>query len=345
MAKKTTRKDRKGPTALILSPTRELAIQIEHEIKKYTYKGIKCTCVYGGADSRSQIKAVQAGAEIVVATPGRFNDLVAQEIINLQYVSYVVLDEADRMLDMGFEPQILKIFLDIRPDRTTLMTSATWPEGVRRLCNTYLVDPIQVVVGSLDLAAVHTVTQYIKLMEVEEKEKKLHYYINKMTPEDKVIIFCARKATVDNLASNLYLKDVHADAIHGGREQSDREQALKDFRNGTVKILFATDVASRGIDVNDITIVINYDFPGNMEEYVHRIGRTGRAGRKGRAVSFFTRKDWASAADLITILEKSNQKIPTVLRDMASRYQVWYERKQAEGGFRGGRGNRIRYRR
>ena len=166
-----------------------------------------------------------------------------------------------------------------------------------------------------------------------------------MTPEDKVIIFCARKATVDNLASNLYLKDVHADAIHGGREQSDREQALKDFRNGTVKILFATDVASRGIDVNDITIVINYDFPGNMEEYVHRIGRTGRAGRKGRAVSFFTRKDWASAADLITILEKSNQKIPTVLRDMASRYQVWYERKQAEGGFRGGRGNRIRYRR
>jgi ATP-dependent RNA helicase DDX43 len=306
---RTERKDRKGPTALILSPTRELAIQIEAEISKYTYKNIKSVCVYGGADSKSQISKIRAGAEIVVATPGRFNDLVNQKYIDLMYVSYVVLDEADRMLDMGFEPQILKIFLDIRPDRMTLMTSATWPDGVQRLCNTYLNDPIRVIVGSLDLAAVHTVTQYIKIVEDHDKEKLLYYYINKMKADDKYIIFCGRKNTVDELASNLCMKDIIADSIHGGRDQDAREQALKDFRKGETKVLIATDVASRGIDVNDISVVINYDMPRNMEEYVHRVGRTGRAGRKGRAVSFYTRKDWSCAKELVDILVKTNQKI------------------------------------
>ena len=237
---KIERKQRKGPTALILSPTRELALQIENEINKYTYKNIKSVCVYGGADSKSQISKIKAGSEIVVATPGRFNDLVSQGIIDLKYVSYVVLDEADRMLDMGFEPQILKIFLDIRPDRMTLMTSATWPEGVQRLCNTYLNDPIRVIVGSLDLAAVHTVTQYIKIVEQHDKVKLLQYYIGKMKKDDKYIIFCGRKNTVDELAANLSLKDIVTDAIHGGREQYSREQALKDFRKGETKILLAT---------------------------------------------------------------------------------------------------------
>ena len=348
-AQKIDHSQRNGPIALILSPTRELALQIESEINKYTYKGIRCICIYGGGDVKKQKRAIETGVEIVVATPGRFNDLCAQGAVKLDFVSYVVMDEADRMLDMGFEPQILKIFLDIRPDRSTLMTSATWPEGVRRLCNTYLNNPIQIVVGSLDLAAVHTVTQYVKIMDETKKEDHLKYYLKKMKPSDKFIIFCGRKATVDQLSSNLCVQGVENDAIHGGRDQECREQALRDFRSGEIKILFATDVASRGIDVDDISVVINYDFPRNMEEYVHRVGRTGRQGRKGRSVTFFTRRDWDYAGELIEILEKTNQKVPEFLPDMARRYKEWRARKDAEREARGetgrfGRNSRIRYR-
>lgn len=269
----------------------------------------------------------------------------------LDYISYVVLDEADRMLDMGFEPQILKIFLDIRPDRTTLMTSATWPEGVRRLCNTYLKNPIQVVVGSLDLSTVYTVTQYIKIIDDEtKKEETLMYYIDKMKPEDKYIIFVNKKALVDQLASNCCLRDIPCDSIHGGRDQECREQALREFKNGDVRILFATDVASRGIDVSDITVVINYDFPKDMEEYVHRCGRTGRQGKKGKALSIITRRDWRYAPELVELLEKSNQNVPEKLRDMSVRFKKWKERKDAEDAARGGSrsfgrsGGRLRYR-
>lgn len=188
------REDRPGPTALIMAPTRELAQQIEKECNKYSYRGIKCICIYGGGDRRSQIDKVGRGVEIVIATPGRLNDLCMNRIIDLSSVSYLVLDEADRMLDMGFEPQIKKIMLDIRPERHTVMMSATWPECVRRLATTYMSDPMQIYVGSYDLAAVHSVKQDIVMTSAEDKRKLLYEFFSRMQPHHKVIVFVGKKA-------------------------------------------------------------------------------------------------------------------------------------------------------
>ncbi|XP_039268947.2 putative ATP-dependent RNA helicase DDX43 [Styela clava] len=334
------RSERGGPSCLILTPTRELALQIEMEIKKYHYRDIRCVCVYGGGDRRKQINLVTQGVEIIVATPGRFNDLLANEYVSLDSVTFLVLDEADRMLDMGFEPQIMKILLDIRPDRQTMMTSATWPEGVRRLARSYLTDPMQVAVGSLDLAATHTVKQIVEIVAEEEKRDRLLDHIANMEPSDKVLVFVGRKTTADNLSADLIMMNIICQSIHGGREQYDREQALNDFKSGEVNILVATDVASRGLDVADISHVFNYDYPRNTEEYVHRVGRTGRAGRSGTSITLVTREDWSTARELIDILVEAQQDVPIELYDMAERFAKMKERREREGGFRrgGGRG-------
>lgn len=267
-------KARGGPNVLVLAPTRELAIQIEKEVAKYQFRNIKAVCLYGGNDRRKQIEVVEKGVEVIIATPGRLNDLVAAKHIKIESITYLILDEADRMLDMGFEPQIRKILLDVRDDRQTVMTSATWPSGVRRLASSYMKNPYQVVIGSLDLAATHTVTQKIEIVSEEEKFDRIMRFAEKeMTPDDKAIIFCAKKDRADSLSCDFVLKGIRCQAIHGNREQCDREQALDDIKTGEVKILIATDVASRGIDIQDITFVVNYDFPRNIEEYVHRVGR------------------------------------------------------------------------
>lgn len=247
------------------------------------------------------------------------------------------------MLDMGFEPQIRKLLIDIRDDRQTVMTSATWPVGVRRLADSYMNNPYQVFIGSLDLAATHTVTQVIEIMEPEEKFSRIMRFAkDEMGPTDKAIIFCGRKDGADSLSCEFVLKGINCQCIHGNREQSDREQALADIKSGEVKILIATDVASRGIDIEDITYVVNYDFPRNIEEYVHRVGRTGRANRQGTSLSFMTKGDWGSAAELIEILKEANQDIPEELQNMADRFAAKKERMHNErGGFRGSsRGNR-----
>ncbi|XP_006607867.2 probable ATP-dependent RNA helicase DDX43 [Apis dorsata] len=317
------RVERKGPNVLIMAPTRELALQIEKEVNKYSYHGIKAVCLYGGGSRKKQVNVVTEGVEIVIATPGRLNDLVEAKILNISSITYLVLDEADRMLDMGFEPQIRKTLLDIRPDRQTVMTSATWPQGVRRLAQSYMKHPIQVFVGSLDLATVHTVMQKVYIVDEEEKTDMMYEFFRKMSPNDKVIIFFGKKTKVDDVASDLALQSVNCQSIHGGREQSDREQALEDLKTGEVQILLATDVASRGIDIEDITHVLNYDFPRDIEEYVHRVGRTGRAGRSGESITFMTRKDWTHAKDLISILEEANQEVPEELYQMAERHKAW----------------------
>ncbi|KAG5673977.1 hypothetical protein PVAND_003973 [Polypedilum vanderplanki] len=332
---------RGGPNVLVLAPTRELAIQIEKEVAKYQFRGIKAVCLYGGNDRKKQIEVVESGCEIIIATPGRLNDLVSANYIKIESITYLVLDEADRMLDMGFEPQIRKILLDIRDDRQTVMTSATWPSGVRRLASSYMKNPYQVVIGSLDLAATHSVTQRIEIIEEEEKYDRIIRFVNEeMTPNDKIIIFCGKKDRADNLSCEFVLKGILCQAIHGNREQSDREQALEDIKDGTVRILIATDVASRGIDIEDITYVINYDFPRNIEEYVHRVGRTGRAGRKGVSLSFVTRSDWSVAKELIEILEEANQEVPEELLEMSKRFEARKAREPMRGGGGRGRGNR-----
>ncbi|XP_038207108.1 probable ATP-dependent RNA helicase DDX43 [Zerene cesonia] len=341
----TPREQREGPTVLILAPTRELALQIDKEVSKYQYKGIKSVCVYGGGDRREQIKIVTKGVDIVIATPGRFNDLVLARHLNAINFSYIVLDEADRMLDMGFEPQIRKSLFDVRSDRQCVMTSATWPSGVRRLAESYMKDPIQVNVGSLDLAAVHTVTQKLMFVEEDDKDAALFEFINNMDPNDKVIIFCGKKATATHISTELCIKGIECQSLHGDRDQSDREAALEEMVDGTVNILVATDVASRGIDIKDLTHVVNLDFPRHIEEYVHRIGRTGRAGKTGIALSFITRSDWAHAKELIKILEEANQEVPDELQSMADRFEAMKIRREKEGGGRGrgGRGRRDRW--
>ncbi|KAM9636452.1 putative ATP-dependent RNA helicase DDX43 [Morphnus guianensis] len=325
---------RGGPGMLVLAPTRELALQVEAECLKYTYKGIKSICIYGGGDRKGQIHVVTRGVDIVIATPGRLNDLQMNNFINLKSITYLVLDEADRMLDMGFEPQIMKILIDVRPDRQTVMTSATWPDGVRRLAKSYLKNPMIVYVGTLDLAAVNTVEQRVIVIAEEEKKAFMQYFIDSMKPKDKVIIFVGKKLTADDLASDFGLQGIPVQSLHGNREQCDREQALDDFKKGKVRILVATDLASRGLDVHDITHVFNFDFPRNIEEYVHRVGRTGRAGRTGEAVTLVTKSDWRVASELIEILERANQVVPNELIAMAERYKQFQIRKEIEKDIR-----------
>ncbi|XP_019469124.2 probable ATP-dependent RNA helicase DDX43 [Meleagris gallopavo] len=322
--------ERGGPGMLVLAPTRELALQVEAECLKYTYKGYKSICIYGGGDRKAQINVVTKGVDIVIATPGRLNDLQMNNFINLKSITYLVLDEADKMLDMGFEPQIMKILIDVRPDRQTVMTSATWPDGVRRLAKSYLRNPMIVYVGTLDLAAVNTVEQKVVVINEEEKKAFMENFIDSMKPKDKAIIFVGKKSTADDIASDLGVKGVPVQSLHGDREQCDREQALDDFKKGKVRILVATDLASRGLDVHDITHVFNFDFPRNIEEYVHRVGRTGRAGRTGKAVTLITKKDWKAASELIDILQRANQVVPDELISMAERYKQCQMRKEME---------------
>lgn len=316
------REQRNGPGMLVLTPTRELALQVEAECSKYSYGDLKSVCVYGGGDRDGQIQDVSKGVDIIIATPGRLNDLQMNNFVNLKSVTYLVLDEADKMLDMGFEPQIMKILLDVRPDRQTIMTSATWPYAVRRLAQSYLKEPMIVYVGTLDLVAVSTVKQNIIITTEEEKRTHIQTFLENMSPKDKVIVFVSRKAVADHLSSDLILRHISVESLHGNREQSDREKALENFKTGKVRILIATDLASRGLDVHDITHVYNYDFPRNIEEYVHRVGRTGRAGRTGMSITLITRNDWRIATELINILERANQNIPEELVLMAERYKA-----------------------
>ena len=265
------RGQRGGPNVLVLAPTRELAQQIGMEVKKYEYRGIRSVCVYGGGSIKDQSKVITDGVEIIIATPGRFNDLVSRGLICLDSITYLVLDEADRMLDMGFEPQIKKTLLDVRPDRQSVMTSATWPANVRRLAQSYMRDPVTVFVGSLDLAATHSVTQtLLRVQDDADKFKQLMKFFEEMKKTDKVIVFVGRKTKADEVSCECAMKNIVAATIHGARDQGDREQALIDLKTGEVRILIATDVASRGLDIDDVTHVFNYDFPKDMEEYVHR---------------------------------------------------------------------------
>ncbi|XP_074133487.1 putative ATP-dependent RNA helicase DDX53 [Sminthopsis crassicaudata] len=324
------REKRGGPGMLVLTPTRELAIQIESECKKYTYKEMTSICIYGSSDRRDQIERISKGVDIVIATPGRLSDLQSHDFITLNSITYLVLDEADKMLDMGFESQILKILSDIRPDRQTIMISATWPDAVRRLSQKYLKDPMIVYVGTLDLAAVNTVKQKIIITTEQEKRGLVHSFIDSMKPEDKVIIFVDRKLIADDISSDLSIRGIPVQSLHGSREQNDREQALNEFKEGVVKILIATDLASRGLDILDITHVYNFDFPQNIEAYIHRIGRTGRAGKSGEAITLLTKNDWKIAEELINILYRANQEVPPELALMARQYRQHRHRKREE---------------
>ncbi|KAJ0249854.1 DEAD-box ATP-dependent RNA helicase 14 [Hirschfeldia incana] len=311
---------RMGPTILVLSPTRELATQIQDEAVKFGRSSrISCTCLYGGAPKGPQLRDLERGADIVVATPGRLNDILEMRRISLRQVSYLVLDEADRMLDMGFEPQIRKIVKEIPTKRQTLMYTATWPKGVRKIAADLLVNPAQVNIGNVDeLVANKSITQHIEVVAPMEKQRRLEQILRSQEPGSKVIIFCSTKRMCDQLTRNL-TRQFGAAAIHGDKSQPERDNVLNQFRSGRTPVLVATDVAARGLDVKDIRAVINYDFPNGVEDYVHRIGRTGRAGATGQAFTFFGDQDSKHASDLIKILEGADQRVPPQIREMAAR--------------------------
>eukprot|EP00803_Ostreobium_quekettii_P004023 evm.model.scf_590.3 EVM.evm.TU.scf_590.3 scf_590:19842-25944(-) len=309
-----------GPIVLILAPTRELAIQIQVECSKFgSSSKIKNTCVYGGSPKGPQIRELRAGVEIVIATPGRLIDMLEGRHTNLRRVTYLVLDEADRMLDMGFEPQIRKIVGQIRPDRQTLLWSATWPKDVQSIAREFLKTPHQqVVIGSPDLKANHNITQHFEFVSDHEKYQKLQKLLEREMDGNRILIFCETKRGCDAVTRQLRMDGWPALSIHGDKSQQEREWVLQEFKSGKNPIMLATDVAARGLDVKDIKCVCNYDMPATAEDYVHRIGRTGRAGAHGVAMSFVTSSNARIARQIINVLVEAKQMVPEELRRMAS---------------------------
>ena len=281
-----------GPIVLVLAPTRyntvlililiaptlrELACQIQEVAEQFGKASrLKNTCVYGGAPKGGQLRAIENGAEIVIATPGRLIDFLESGKVSLRRTTYLVLDEADRMLDMGFEPQIRKIIQQIRPDRQVLMWSATWPKEVKQLANDFLHHSyIHINIGSQDLSANHNILQIVDVCDEYQKEQKLARLMEEIGCENgsKILVFTETKRKCDELTRLMRKDGWPAMCIHGDKEQKEREWVLSEFKTGSTAILVATDVAARGLDVDDVKFVINYDYPNNSEDYIHRIGQ------------------------------------------------------------------------
>lgn len=309
-----------GPIALILAPTRELAQQIQkvaHEFGSNTM--IRNTCIFGGSPKGPQARDLERGVEIVIATPGRLIDFLEKGTTNLARCTYLVLDEADRMLDMGFEPQIRKIIQQIRPDRQVLMWSATWPKQVQALAEEFLVNYVQVNIGGLSLSANHNIKQVVEVMDDSEKEEKLNGLLKQIASDrnNKIIVFVETKKKVDDITKFVKSEGFAAISIHGDKSQPERDYVLNEFRSGKFSILVATDVAARGLDVEDVKYVINFDYPNSSEDYVHRIGRTGRCSQAGTAYTFFTLNNQRQAKGLISVLEEAGQAVTPKLQELS----------------------------
>jgi ATP-dependent RNA helicase RhlE len=275
---------------LILTPTRELAIQVHDSVKTYgKHVPLRSFVVYGGVNINPQIEELKRGVEILVATPGRLLDLVGQKAVNLGKVQILVLDEADRMLDMGFIPDIKRIIALLPAARQTLLFSATFSDEIRKLAKQFQKDPATVEVARRN-EPIALVTQYIYHVEANRKRELLSHLVKKNNWE-QVLVFCKTKHGSNRLASQLQRDHINADAIHGNKSQSARIRALEDFKAGKVKVLVATDIAARGLDIEELPHVVNFDLPHVPEDYVHRIGRTGRAGSTGDALSLVCAED------------------------------------------------------
>ncbi|XP_019896543.1 DEAD-box helicase 3 X-linked a isoform X7 [Esox lucius] len=324
------------PLSLVLAPTRELALQIYEESRKFAYRSRVRPCVvYGGADIGQQIRDLERGCHLLVATPGRLVDMMERGKIGLDYCNYLVLDEADRMLDMGFEPQIRRIVeQDTMPPkgiRQTMMFSATFPKEIQMLARDFLEDYIFLAVGRVGSTS-ENITQKVVWVEEGDKRSFLLDLLNAtvipsdapdvqeaaVTPgkESLTLVFVETKKGADALEDFLYREGYACTSIHGDRSQRDREEALNHFRSGRCPILVATAVAARGLDISNVKHVINFDLPSDIEEYVHRIGRTGRVGNLGLATSFFNDKNSNITKDLLDILVEAKQEVPSWLESL-----------------------------
>ena len=326
------------PVALILAPTRELASQIQDEARRFAYRSwVRCCVVYGGAEIGNQLRQLDRGCDLLVATPGRLVDLMERGRVGLANVRYLVLDEADRMLDMGFEPQIRRIVEgEDMPDingRQTLMFSATFPRDIQMLARDFLKDYVFLSVGRVGSTS-ENITQRIEYVEDDDKRSVLLDLLHSTPKEERglTLVFVETKRMADSLCDFLLNQRFPATSIHGDRSQREREYALEMFRSARCPILVATAVAARGLDIPNVLHVINYDLPSDIDDYVHRIGRTGRAGNVGVATAFFNRGNKNIVRDMIELLQEAHQEVPGWLETVAR------ESAYGQGGRSGGRG-------
>ncbi|PQM41312.1 DEAD-box ATP-dependent RNA helicase 5 isoform X2 [Prunus yedoensis var. nudiflora] len=305
------------PLCLALAPTRELAQQISDVLFEAGKPcGVISVCLYGGASKGPQISSLKSGVDIVIGTPGRLKDLIEMGVCSLKEVSFTVLDEADRMLDMGFEPEVRFILGQTCSERQMVMFSATWPPSVHQLAQEFMdPNPVKVVVGSEDLAANHDVMQIVEVLDDHSRDGRLVTLLEKYhkTQENRVLVFVLYKMEATRVENMLTKGGWKVVSIHGDKAQTERTKALSLFKKGSCPLMIATDVAARGLDIPDVEVVINYSFPLTTEDYVHRIGRTGRAGKKGVAHTFFTHHNKALAGELVNVLREAKQNVPEAL--------------------------------
>lgn len=300
--------NRSAIRTLILTPTRELAIQIEESLRIYgKYTGLKQAVIFGGVSQVNQVKSLRKGTDILIATPGRLLDLMTQGYVNLKSLEIFILDEADRMLDMGFLNDVKKVIRNLPQKRQTLFFSATMPAEIQKLANSLLKDPVKIEITP-ESSTVDKIEQSIYFTNKPDKKKLLlHLLDEKNIPT--ALVFTRTKHGADKVVKFLNRSKIKSGAIHGNKSQNARQRALKDFKKGDLKILVATDIAARGIDIDELSHVFNYDLPNVPETYVHRIGRTGRAGNEGVAIAFC---DPEEKKDLKSIEKLTAQRIPVI---------------------------------
>ena len=333
-------KEQKTIKALILTPTRELAIQIDESLAAYgRHTGLKHLVIFGGVSQNPQTEALRRGVDILVATPGRLLDLMNQKYVHLDHVKFLVLDEADRMLDMGFVHDVKKVIAKVPQKRQTLFFSATMPKEIQQLADTILNKPEKVEVTPVSSTA-ETIQQEMYFVDKGEKRNLLTHILKDKNIKT-ALVFTRTKHGADKVVKDLIREGITAEAIHGNKSQNARQRALSNFKNRTTRILVATDIAARGIDVDDLTHVINYELPNVPETYVHRIGRTGRAGASGIAFSFCDHEEREFLKDIQKLIAVSipvNDAHPYPMKQMNSVDRIKEEMKnQGSGGSRNGR--------
>jgi ATP-dependent RNA helicase RhlE len=318
--------------ALIITPTRELAIQIEESFSTYgRYTDLNTTVIFGGVKQGSQVSAIQRGVDILVATPGRLLDLMDQGIVKLNEIEYFVLDEADRMLDMGFINDIKKIIAKLPPKRQSLFFSATMPNNIVKLSRRILTNPVKVEVAAVSSTA-DTIQQHLYYTNKETKRDLLSHILRDKNI-DQVLLFSRTKHGADRIVRNLKKEKVTAAAIHGDKAQNARQRALQDFKDGKIRVLVATDIAARGIDIDKLGYVINYDIPNESETYVHRIGRCGRAGDDGISISICEPEENTYIKDIEKLIKQKievvkNNPFPQTERPMNAREKKEFEKEK-----------------
>ena len=309
-------REKPGPIMMVVAPTRELALQSNDVITEVGAScGIKSVCIYGGVPKYEQKKALRTGVQVVVGTPGRLQDLIEDGTCSMKRCTYFVLDEADRLLDDGFEKPMRAIIGAAHPQRQMAMFSATWPKAVQELAREFLSNPVKVACGSEDLVANKSVTQIVEVVEDRARDDKITRLLEKYhsSRKNRVLLFVLYKKEAVRVENMLQRRGWKCTAIHGDKMQNQRIEALEKFKNGSIPLLIATDVAARGLDIPNVEYVLNYAFPLTIEDYVHRIGRTGRGGATGISHTFFTNFDKPRAGELVNLLREGGQNIPSEL--------------------------------